>query len=162
MPDESGISPSVLSWFAVASLPYPYPNSEQVSARMRANRKRDTKPEIAVRSLLHAKGLRFRKHYAIKLADRTVRPDIVFTRRKVAVFIDGCFWHACAIHGNVPRANTDYWSPKLQRNVERDLLTDAALAQAGWRIVRVWEHEQPSAVAAKVAATLAETRPLAG
>jgi len=105
---------------------------------MRANPKRDTRPEVVVRSLLHASGLRFRKHHAIKLAELTVRPDIVFTKQKMAVFIDGCFWHACPTHGNVPRANTDYWVPKLQRNVDRDRAVDTALAEAGWQVLRGW------------------------
>lgn len=121
---------------------------------MRANRKHDTKPEVAVRSLLHARGLRFRKHYAVKLSQRTVRPDVVFTRQRLAVFIDGCFWHACPIHGNEPRANADYWRPKLQRNVERDRAVDAALEDAGWQVVRVWEHETPANVVALIARTL--------
>jgi DNA mismatch endonuclease (patch repair protein) len=135
-------------------LPYPHPTSPEVSVRMRANRKHDTKPEVLVRSLLHARGFRFRKHYAIRLPERTVRPDIVFTRQKVAVFIDGCFWHACPIHGNVPRANTGYWQPKLERNVERDRVVDAALKVSGWRIVREWEHEPPIDVVERVVAIL--------
>ena len=121
---------------------------------MRANRQRDTKPEVAVRSLLHARGLRFRKHYAINLPARTVSPDIVFSKQKVAVFVDGCFWHACPTHGNLPRANTTYWKPKLERNVQRDRAVDAALHAAGWWVVRAWEHEAPADVAARVAAAL--------
>lgn len=122
--------------------------------RMRGNRKYDTKPEVAARSALHALGYRFRKHHAVKLRERTVRPDIVFTRQRVAVFIDGCFWHVCPLHGNVPRANTAYWQPKLQRNVERDRVVDVALEGAGWRVVRAWEHESPMAVAERVARML--------
>jgi DNA mismatch endonuclease, patch repair protein len=124
---------------------------------MRANRKHDTKPEVAVRSLLHARGFRFRKHYAIKLPERTVRPDIVFRRTKLAVFIDGCFWHCCPVHGNAPRVNTTYWQPKLARNVARDRAVDAALHAAGWRVLRVWEHQAPADVAADVATALAAT-----
>lgn len=119
---------------------------------MRANRKHDTKPEVAVRSLLHAQGFRFRKHYPIKLPDRTVRPDIVFTRQKLAVFIDGCFWHACPIHGNAPSVNTSYWQPKLQRNVDRDRAVDHALTAAGWHVLRAWEHEDHRETAAAIAA----------
>ncbi len=70
-----------------------------------------------------------------------VRPDIVFTRRKLAVFVDGCFWHVCPEHGRQPTRNERYWSPKLRRNVERDRLADEALAEAGWQVLRIWEHE---------------------
>jgi DNA mismatch endonuclease (patch repair protein) len=117
---------------------------------MRANRKRDTKPELAVRSALHARGLRFRTHHPIRLSDRLVRPDIVFTRHRLAVFIDGCFWHRCPTHGNAPRANTDYWAPKLDRNVARDRAVDEGLTLAGWDVLRAWEHEPSSEVANRV------------
>jgi DNA mismatch endonuclease, patch repair protein len=131
-------------------LPYPTPTSAEVTRRMRANRRTDTKPEIALRSALHRLGLRFRKDHPIRLDHRIVRPDIVFTRRKLAVFIDGCFWHRCPIHGNVPKANSDYWEPKLARNVDRDHRVDEDLAAAGWQPVRAWEHEAPADVAARI------------
>jgi DNA mismatch endonuclease, patch repair protein len=121
---------------------------------MRANRRRDTKPEVALRSALHALGLRFRKDLPIRVPGRVVRPDIVFTRDRLAVFVDGCFWHRCPLHGNVPRANNDYWQPKLDRNVARDRAVDDALRAASWRIVRAWEHDDPSAVAAAIAGCL--------
>jgi DNA mismatch endonuclease (patch repair protein) len=108
---------------------------------MRANRRKDTKPEVALRSALHAAGYRFRKDYRLDLGVVRVRPDIVFTRHKVAVFVDGCFWHVCPIHGREPTTNEWYWGPKLRRNVERDRAADAALAEAGWAVIRVWEHE---------------------
>lgn len=108
----------------------------------KGNRRRDTKPEIALRSALHRRGLRFRKDYPIRVEGRRpIRPDVVFTRAKVAVFVDGCFWHGCREHQVVPRSNPDYWVPKLRRNVERDRETDAALRAAGWIVVHVWEHE---------------------
>jgi DNA mismatch endonuclease, patch repair protein len=94
--------------------------------------------------------MRFRKSYRIRLPDFSVRPDVVFTRRRVAVFLDGCFWHRCPDHGSDPRANSDYWGPKLARNVERDRAVDAALADAGWRVVRVWEHEDPGQAATRI------------
>jgi len=131
---------------------YPQPLNPQVSVRMRANRRRDTGPERAVRSLLHRAGLRFFVDRPVRLADRVVRPDIVFPRARVAVFIDGCFWHACPQHGTRPRRNAGYWDPKLRRNVQRDREVDAALAAAGWLPVRHWEHESPDAVAADVEA----------
>jgi DNA mismatch endonuclease (patch repair protein) len=122
---------------------------------MRANRRRDTRPEVAVRSHLHRAGLRFFVDRPIRLADRVVRPDITFPRVRVAVFIDGCFWHACPEHGTHPRRNGEYWSSKLRRNVERDRLVNVGLAQAGWASVRHWEHESPEEVVAAVAAVVA-------
>jgi DNA mismatch endonuclease (patch repair protein) len=108
---------------------------------MRANRRTDTKPELALRYALHRLGYRYRKDYRLDLdGGRRVRPDIAFTARKVAVFVDGCFWHACPEHGSKPRANEWYWGPKLVRNVERDRINDAALILAGWTVVRLWEH----------------------
>jgi DNA mismatch endonuclease, patch repair protein len=120
---------------------YPLPSSAGRSANMRAIRRTDTKPELALRHALHQLGYRYRKDYRLDLAGgRRVRPDIAFTRRKVAVFVDGCFWHGCPEHGSKPRANEWYWGPKLVRNVERDRANDAALARAGWSVVRLWEH----------------------
>src|SRR4051794_22042546 len=106
---------------------YPEPLDDHVSTRFRANRHHDTKPERALRSELHARGLRFRKDLAIRAGPRLVRPDIVFTRARVAVFVDGCYWHACPEHGTLPRRNSPYWSRKLESNVERDRSVDAAL-----------------------------------
>jgi DNA mismatch endonuclease, patch repair protein len=123
-----------------AAKPYPFPTSAGVTANMKANRRTDTKPELALRAALHALGYRYRKDFRLDLPLRRVRPDVAFTRRKVAVFIDGCFWHACPEHGSKPKSNEWYWSPKLARNVERDRAADEALAQAGWTVVRLWEH----------------------
>src|ERR671931_727395 len=120
---------------------YPKPTSAAVSALMRANRKRDTGPEVRIRSVLHAYGHRFRKHLLVKLDDCQVRPDIVFTRHRLAVFVDGCFWHRCSKHGTSPTANSWYWAPKLDRNVHRDREVDQRLRAAGWTVLRVWEHE---------------------
>jgi DNA mismatch endonuclease (patch repair protein) len=117
---------------------------------MQAIRRKDTKPEIAVRTLLHAAGMRYRCDLRLKLGERAVRPDIVFTRLKVAVFIDGCFWHSCPQHGRAPKTNTDYWNPKLARNRERDVANTAALESAGWKVVRAWEHTSPETIAAEV------------
>lgn len=107
---------------------------------MASIRRTDTKPELALRSALHARGRRFRKDFRIVLATVKPRPDIVFTRARVAVFVDGCFWHCCPLHGNSPEQNSTYWQPKLARNVQRDREYDDALASAGWTVVRVWEH----------------------
>jgi DNA mismatch endonuclease (patch repair protein) len=113
---------------------------------MQANRRRDTRPELLIRRRLHRAGLRYRCDLRIDLPGTLVRPDIVFTRARVALFIDGCFWHSCPIHGIEPRTNSSYWSPKLQRNRERDAANSAALIDAGWLVVRAWEHEDPDDV----------------
>lgn len=115
---------------------------------MRSNRGRDTEPELAVRRLLHAAGLRYRVDFA-PLGGRR-RADIVFTSRKIAVYIDGCFWHGCPQHATFPRRNAHYWLPKLARNIERDRETDALLVAQGWRVIRFWEHEAADAVAASI------------
>jgi DNA mismatch endonuclease (patch repair protein) len=106
---------------------------------MQSNRHRDTGPELAVRRLLHAAGLRYRVDVA-PLGGRR-RADIVFTRQKIAVFIDGCFWHNCPLHGTTPKRNDDYWLPKLARNKERDSETNLLLQGSGWTVLRYWEHQ---------------------
>ncbi len=107
---------------------------------MQANRRKDTMPELRLRSELHRAGYRYRVDLRLDLVGARVRPDIVFTRRRVAVFVDGCFWHSCPEHGREPRANTDYWGPKLARNRERDRSITLLLQEAGWTVVRLWEH----------------------
>lgn len=119
---------------------------------MRGNRRTDTKPELALRSALHGRGLRFRKDCRLDLGEAHPRPDIVFTRAYVAVFVDGCFWHSCPDHCRPPASNTAYWTPKLARNVERDRLNDEALRTAAWTVVRVWEHEDAMAAADRIEA----------
>lgn len=108
---------------------------------MASNRRRDTVPEVRLRSALHRRGLRFRVDMPIPARDRRpIRPDIVFTQSRLAVFVDGCFWHGCPDHGSSPRANADYWVPKLARNKQRDVEADRLLRLAGWSVLRVWEH----------------------
>lgn len=119
-------------------------------AVMQGNRSRDTQPELAIRRILHRRGLRYRVNARpIKTVRRTA--DLVFPRARVAVFVDGCFWHQCPEHGNQPRTNAAYWGPKLSRNRERDLETDALLSASGWKVVRVWEHEPPDDAAGRIA-----------
>jgi DNA mismatch endonuclease (patch repair protein) len=116
---------------------------------------RDTGPEILLRRRLHAHGLRYRVHVRpVPTIRRTA--DIVFTRKRVAVFVDGCFWHACAEHGTLPQRNAEFWAAKLRRNVERDTDTDRRLADAGWTIVRIWEHENPEEACSRLIARLAK------
>jgi DNA mismatch endonuclease (patch repair protein) len=117
---------------------------------MVAIRGRDTRPEKAVRSAVHALGMRFRVNAPVHCGEVRVRPDLVFTRARVAVFIDGCFWHSCPEHGDQPRTNTDYWRPKLAANVARDRRVDHALQEDGWQVVRIWEHEDPAQAAERV------------
>lgn len=114
--------------------------SKATSAKMKANKRANTKPEMLVRSELHRMGLRFRIDHVIKTDGRKCRPDIVFTRIKLAVFIDGCFWHLCPDHGHIPKSNISYWETKLKRNCERDALDTIALENCGWNVLRIWEH----------------------
>jgi DNA mismatch endonuclease (patch repair protein) len=134
--------------------PYPVPRDAGVSQRMSRNRRRDTRPELALRRVLHAHGLRYRVDAAIRVEGVQVKPDVVFAGRKVAVFIDGCFWHSCPEHGNIPTHNHAYWAPKLSRNVERDRRVDLALSVGGWTAVRIWEHEDTQHAAERVVEAL--------
>jgi DNA mismatch endonuclease, patch repair protein len=139
-------------------VPYPHPSRPAMTAIMRGNRRTDTLPELAIRRLLHASGLRYRVDYPLIVGDVRVRPDVVFPRRRVAVFVDGCFWHGCPTHGTRPAANPAYWSAKLARNRARDRRVDAALHAHGWRVIRAWEHDFPRAVARRVADVLRRSR----
>jgi DNA mismatch endonuclease (patch repair protein) len=121
---------------------------------MRANRKRGSRPEVALRSLLHRRGLRFRKNLRIVLPGLSVTPDIVFLGGKVAVFVDGCFWHACPAHATWPQQNRAYWKSKLAHNLSRDARVDLALREAGWTVVRVWEHVATEAAVMEVLAAV--------
>lgn len=129
--------------------PHPPPASDLVRARMERQRRRDTAPEMALRRELHRRGLRFRVDRRPEPAVRR-RADLVFTRARVAVLVDGCFWHACSEHGTWPVSNADWWRKKLERTVARDRETDRLLAHAGWTVVRVWEHEDADEAADRV------------
>lgn len=119
---------------------------------MQRQQTRDTAPELALRRLLHATGLRYRID-AAPLPDLRRRADIVFRPARVAVFVDGCFWHGCPLHGSRgTTANSRYWREKILRNQRRDADTDRRLMDAGWVSFRVWEHQDPAAAAAAVAA----------
>jgi DNA mismatch endonuclease (patch repair protein) len=121
---------------------------------MRGNRGLDTRPEVALRSALHRRGLRFRKGVAPAGTGIRCRADVVFPSARVAVFVDGCFWHCCPHHGNQPTTHSEYWRVKLARNVARDRRNDEALSAAGWQVIRVWEHERPAEAAARVEAVV--------
>lgn len=110
---------------------------------MQRQARRDTKPELALRQDLWRRGLRYRVDIA-PLPKMRRRADIVFTKAKVAVYVDGCFWHSCPAHATVPKSNRDWWVEKLAANVRRDRDTDERLRSEGWEVARVWEHENPS------------------
>lgn len=131
--------------------------SNRIRNSMVGNRRRDTTLEMAVRRALHATGARYRVDFPIRVP-RLVRPDIVFTRTKTAVFLDGCFWHGCPKHGSRPVANRGYWDSKLQRNRERDIEQTAALEAAGWHVLRFWEHEDPKVIVTAIELTVADLR----
>jgi DNA mismatch endonuclease, patch repair protein len=118
----------------------PPASSQSVRLVMQANATLATRPELALRSALHRAGLRFRKNYRIRTVGGSVRPDIVFPGKRVAVFVDGCFWHGCPTHGNQPVTNAFYWAAKLERNRRRDIYVNTALRADGWQVVRLWEH----------------------
>jgi DNA mismatch endonuclease (patch repair protein) len=129
------------------------PVDERKSREMQAQRERDTGIERAIRSRLHARGLRFRVHRRLLKGTRR-EVDVVFPGAKVAVFVDGCFWHGCPEHGTWPRNNAQFWRAKIEGNVARDRDTDARLQAEGWTVVRVWEHESPADAADRIAAVV--------
>lgn len=122
-------------------------------ASMRANKSRDTKPELALRRAVHARGMRYRVGMR-PVASLRRTADIVFTKAHVAVFLDGCFWHGCPQHHTVAKTNATFWAEKVRRNRERDAETDRLLAQNGWKVVRVWEHDDPVEAAERIEAML--------
>ncbi|WP_342775831.1 very short patch repair endonuclease [Micromonospora pisi] len=119
-------------------------------AVMRSNRSRDTKPELLLRSRLHAMGLRYRVNYRPMSGLRRTA-DLVFSTARVAVFVDGCYWHGCPEHHRPARTNSDFWRTKIDRNKQRDAETDRLLAESGWRVIRIWEHVAPDDAAQAVA-----------
>lgn len=128
-------------------------SSPAVRAVMRANKGRDTQPELAVRSAVHSLGLRYRVGVR-PMPEIRRTADLVFPKAKVAVFVDGCFWHGCPEHHRPAKRNVEFWRVKIEGNIARDADTDRRLNEVGWRVVRVWEHEDPSAAAATIAAAV--------
>lgn len=130
--------------------PHPGSSGAAVSARMAGLARRDTAPEVAIRRLLHARGLRYRVAYPVP-GNRRRTIDIAFTRLKIAVFVDGCFWHNCPQHGTQPGSNAEWWIVKLAANKARDRDTGRHLESLGWISIRFWEHESAEGVARSVA-----------
>lgn len=124
-----------------------------VSARMSKQRRRDTAPELQLRKLLFARKLRYRVDAPLPGMARR-RANVLFTRKRVAVFVDGCFWHSCPLHRTVPRSNHEWWVTKLDKNVARDRETDAHLRTLGRMVLRFWEHEDMDSAAETVVRTL--------
>lgn len=136
---------------------HPGASSEAVSRRMSVARRKDTAAELALRRELHGRGLRYRVTYPVP-GQRRRTIDVAFTRARVAVFVDGCFWHGCPVHGTSPRANSEWWQAKLAANTARDRDTDRLLHDLGWEVVRVWEHESPACAASTVVAAVERRR----
>jgi len=116
---------------------------------MSATGQRDTPPELEIRRRLFKKGLRYRVDYPVMAKPRR-RGDIVFPRLKLAIFVDGCFWHGCPIHGTWPKSNADFWRKKIEANQARDIDTNERLREQGWLVLRFWEHESPDEVVDRI------------
>lgn len=127
------------------------------SSRMARQKRRDTDPEMRLRRLLHRKGLRYRVDLPLEGMPRR-RADMTFVRERVVVFVDGCFWHRCPVHATAPANNSAWWEHKLRGNVARDRETDGRLREAGWVVLRFWEHQDMTEAAEQVVRTLRERR----
>jgi len=135
----------------------PSPLDDATRRRFEAQRVRDTEPELALRRELHRRGYRYRLDRRVSETVRS-RPDLVFPSERVAVYVDGCFWHGCPDHGTAPKNNADWWQHKLGANRARDEQTNTALTDEGWTVIRVWEHELPETAATRVAAAVDSAR----
>lgn len=147
------MSEDQLANVSLRSARVPAASSDAARNRMRATKRRDTKPELELRRELHRRGRRYFVDRA-PLPGMRRRADIVFPRHRVAIYVDGCFWHSCPTHGTTPKTNTDWWSTKLAANRTRDRDTDLQLRAAGWTPVRLWEHLPPEEAADRVTAVL--------
>lgn len=136
----------------------PPASSTAARSRMQRQRRRDTKPELKIRQLLHAAGFRYRVDAPLPVPGVRRRADLLFSRVRVAVFVDGCFWHRCPQHATSPKSNANWWQAKIDRNVARDADTDRRLGEAGWRVVRIWEHTPPAEAADRIHRIVMERR----
>lgn len=137
----------------------PEPLDDSIRRRMQSQRRRDTALERRIRKALHRNGLRFRVDYRPEVSLRC-RGDLVFTRWKVIVFVDGCFWHGCPRHATSPVNNAEWWREKLDANIERDRRNDQSLKALGWTVVRIWEHEETDEAVERVRAAVDRARSL--
>ncbi len=128
-------------------------SKQKRSKIMSAIRSKNTKPELALRRALWAEGLRYRIHFGKE------KIDVAFPSKKLAIFVDGCFWHSCPLHSHIPKSNQDYWIPKLKKNIERDNAKNERLKKTGWKVKRFWEHELADLTLVKkeILSTLRET-----
>jgi DNA mismatch endonuclease (patch repair protein) len=136
--------------------PRPAASSLEARRRMQSIRQRDNQNEMRLRSALHCLGLRFRVHRSI-IPGQTRTVDIVLSGARVAVFVDGCFWHSCPRHKSLPKTNRGWWQTKLAANAARDRQSDRILRQLGWRVIRVWEHEDANRAAQRVLTAVSST-----
>lgn len=144
---------------AIASKNTPKSQSPTVRLRMQRTAQRNNKYEAELRSALFRKGLRFRIHYRVPWIPRR-SIDIALVRRRIAIFVDGCFWHCCPLHGTLPKTNSVWWAEKLRANSTRDADTDSKLRSANWTVIRVWEHEVPIEAANRIVQIVSSTTPL--
>ena len=133
------------------------PSSPETSRRMAKVRQKGTDAEIALRRELYRRGLRYRIDYEVMKKPRRVA-DVAFLGLRIAIFVDGCFWHGCPEHATWPKQNAEFWRQKIEANRHRDAGTNSRLLDAGWTVLRFWEHEEPDAVVAAICTTLAQLR----
>lgn len=131
----------------------PPASSAVVRKRMQSTRQKNTAAEMSIRRAIHRMGLRYRIHIE-PVPGLHRNADIVFSKQRVAVMIDGCFWHGCELHGSQPKTNAAFWSRKIEDNKRRDRDTDERLRADGWRVIRIWEHEDPQQAAERIASTV--------
>jgi DNA mismatch endonuclease (patch repair protein) len=127
----------------------PPASSPEAKRRMERTRRRDTAGETAIRSILFAQGLRYRID-AAPIPGMRRRADILFRSSRIAVYVDGCFWHGCPVHATWPKQNADFWKQKIEANRARDADTNRRLKRAGWKVIRIWEHEDPNKAASRI------------
>lgn len=154
MPSLLVSAPHISVRFTLNNVNDSWASTAHVRASMKSNRRRDTRPELAVRRLVHAAGLRYRVDFAPMPGSRRLKADLVFTRARVAVFVDGCFWHGCPLHHTVAKRNAKFWAEKVAANRARDERVNSALCEAGWTVLRFWEHENPADAAGRIIETV--------
>jgi len=132
-------------------------STPEARRRMQRVRQKNTSAEAALRRELHARGIRYRIHVPVLSKPRRVA-DVAFSGLRVAVFVDGCFWHGCPTHATWPKQNAEFWRAKIEANMERDHDTDERLRARGWKVIRVWAHEDPENAAGRIARILERRR----